>query len=76
MKPISVHVPEQAYDELKSLAARRGVPTAELIRQAMLAYLERTRQQGRSVVALAPHESGRLLAGWSRHELMDEMRQP
>jgi len=34
MKPISLHVEEKSYRELKSLAERTGRPVAELIREA------------------------------------------
>ena len=74
MKPISVHVSENDYDELKSMAARSGRPVAELIRQAMGEYLDRERKSDRSLLAIAPHAGGKLLEGWTRAELMDEMR--
>ena len=73
MKSISLHVPDAAYQELKSLAGSQGRPVAELIRQAMLEYLERERQ-GRSVLDLPPHRSGGLKWPWTRAELADEMR--
>jgi hypothetical protein len=74
MKPISVHVSDEAYSEFKTLAARRGQPVAELIRAAMTEYL--TREPGRSISLfdLAPHPSGPLLEPWTRSELLDEMR--
>jgi predicted transcriptional regulator len=74
MKAISLHVSDPAYQELKALAARTGRPVAELIRQGMGEYLERARTTGRSVLGLAPHESGRLRRSWTRSELLDEMR--
>ena len=73
MKPISIHVPEAAYQELKSLAAREGRPAAELFRQALAEYLARQRQQASSILDLPPHESGALRSGWSRDELFEEM---
>jgi hypothetical protein len=73
MKTISLHVPEQAYEELKSIAARRQQPVAELIRQAMDDYLQRERRLGRSLLDLPPHPSGPLLEPWTREDLMDEM---
>lgn len=72
MKSISLHVPDTAYQELKSLAGRQGRPVAELIRQAMLDYLERDRRE-RSVLDLPPHPSGRLKRTWTRAEIADEM---
>jgi hypothetical protein len=73
MKPISVHVSEAAYEELKSLAARSGRPVAELIRQAMADYLELERRSHLSMLAIEPHDSGELLRSWDRSELLDEM---
>ena len=73
MKPISVHVSENAYQELKSIAAREGRPVAELIRQAMAEFMERHQQKGGSVLDIEPHESGPLRKGWTRAEILDEM---
>ena len=73
MKPISVHVTEDTYKELKSLAARSGRPVAELIRQAMADYLDLERRSHLSVLDIEPHDSGRLLSSWERSELLDEM---
>jgi hypothetical protein len=73
MKPISAHVSETDYQELKSLAARSGRSVADLLREAMAEYLVRERRTGHSIRDLPPHRSGRLLAGWTRSELMDEM---
>ena len=73
MKPISVHVSEADYEELKSMAARTGRPVAELIRRAMGEYLERERKSERSILAVTPHDSGELKAPWTRSELLDEM---
>jgi len=58
---------------LKTLAARRGVSVAELIRQAMEEYLERERSRRQSLLDRAPHASGRLLRPWTRDELLEEM---
>jgi hypothetical protein len=73
MKSISLNVSEKSYQELKSVAARRGRPVAELIREAMADYLERERGSRRSVLDIDPHRSGRLRKRWSRSELLDEM---
>jgi predicted transcriptional regulator len=73
MKPISVHVSEDTYEELKSLAARSGRPVAELIRRAMDRYVELERRARRSILDIEPHHSGRLLSEWDRSELLDEM---
>ena len=74
MRVISVHVAETSYDGLKALAARRGRPVAELLREAMDLYLRREVGSGEPVLSLSPHDSGRLLEGWTREELLDEMR--
>jgi hypothetical protein len=74
MKPISLHVPDEAYSEIKTLAARRGKPVAELIREAMTEYLARESGHSISLLDLKPHPSGPLLEPWTRSELLDEMR--
>ena len=73
VKVISVHVPEEPYAELKSLAATRGVPVAELIRTAMTSFLERERASSGSVLDLAPLDGGRQLRSFTRDQLLDEM---
>lgn len=73
MKPISVHVAEETYEELKSLAARTGRPVAALIRRAMEDYLDLERRSHLSILDIEPHDSGRLLGEWDRSELLDEM---
>ena len=75
MKPISVHVSEDDYEELKSMASRTGKPVAELIRSAMAEYLDRERRGRRSVLDLPAHDSGELSEAWTRSELLDEMRE-
>lgn len=72
MKAISLNVAEPAYEELRALAERDGRPVAELLRQSMAEYLERRRRRAPSVFALEPHDSGPLLAEWSRADLLDE----
>ena len=74
MKPISVHVSEDDYQELKSMAARTGRPVAELIRRAMAEFVERERPDQRSVLQLVAHDSGRAKEPWMRSDLVDEMR--
>lgn len=74
MKPISIHVPERPYQELKSIAARQGRPVAELIREAMTEYMARQRRSGRALRDIPAHPSGPLRQGWTREELLDEMR--
>jgi predicted transcriptional regulator len=73
MKPISLHVEEEEYRSLKSLAERTGRPVAELIREAMAEYLARCSGRGKSILGLAPHDSGALLQLWTREDLLDEM---
>jgi predicted transcriptional regulator len=73
MKSISVHLHEKAYQEMKALAAQRGRPVAELLRQAMDEYLERERGKGGSILERAGHESGRLLEVWTRDDIFEEM---
>ena len=73
MKPISVHVSDEQYQTLKSLAARSGRPVAELIRNAMSLYIEKEKRLAASILELPAHESGAQLDPWSRDELVDEM---
>lgn len=73
MKPVSIYLPEVAYMEMKSLADQQGRPVAELIRQAMMEFLERRRKNDRSVLELPPHRSGKSLEVWTRSEVFDEM---
>ena len=73
MRAISVHVEEQEYQRLKSLAGLEGRPVAALIRAAMADYLEREEHPGRSILDIPAHRSGKLLSGWTRADLYDEM---
>lgn len=72
-KPISLYVEAEDYEELKAVAAREGVPVAELVREAMAEYLARERREGASFADVAPRSLGRRLRGWTRDELYDEM---
>lgn len=74
MKPISLRIEEGMYRDLKFLAERTGRPVAELIREAMSEYLSREAGDGKSILDLTPHSSGVRLRGWTREELLDEMR--
>jgi hypothetical protein len=73
MRAISVHVEDEDYQRLKSLAAREGRPVAVLIRQAMADYLDREGRSGRSILDIRPHKSGKLLRSWTRAEIYDEI---
>jgi len=75
MKPISLHVEDEDYRTFKSLAERAGKPVAELIREAMVEYLDRRGKRKGSIFDVPPHPSGPLLAPWTRDELLDEMRE-
>jgi hypothetical protein len=68
-------VGDEDYRSFKSLAERTGKPVAELIREAMAEYLDRRGKRQGSIFDLSPHPSGRLLAPWTRDELLDEMRE-
>lgn len=73
MKVISVHVAEEPYQRLKSLAAREGRPAAELVREAMQEYLARAGSAAHSLRDVPVHDSGKLRKGWTRSGLLDEM---
>jgi hypothetical protein len=75
MKPISLHVEDEDYRSFKSLAERTGKPVAELIREAMVEYLDRRGRQKGSIFDVPPYPSGPLLTPWTREELLDEMRE-
>lgn len=72
MRPISVHVEEADYCELKALAARNGRPVAELIRQAMAEYVQEHRDRP-SLRDIPPLAGGRRIRRWTREEIYDEM---
>lgn len=72
MRPISVHVEETDYRELKALAARSGRPVAELIRRAMADYVESHRDRP-SMRDIPPLEGGRRIRRWTREEIYEEM---
>lgn len=73
MKVISLHVAEDSYQELKSLAKLRGRSVADLVREAMSEYVTREQRSAGSALDLEPHASGALLKRWTRAELLDEM---
>jgi hypothetical protein len=73
MKPISVQVDEEEYQAFKSLAARTGRPVAELIREAMIEYLDRRRGRKGSIFDVPIHHGGAQLKAWTREEVFDEM---
>jgi hypothetical protein len=72
-KPISVHVDDKDYEELKALAGRRGRPVAELVREAMAEYVVRERRTGTPLRDIPPRSLGRQLRPWTRDDLYDEM---
>ena len=72
-KPISVHVDDRDYEEIKALAGRRGRPVAELVREAMAEYVVRERRTGTRFADIPPRSLGRPLRPWTRDELYDEM---
>ncbi len=76
MKPISLHVEDETYRNLKALASWTERPVAELIREAMAEYLGRKFGRGPSLLDLPAHPSGALLAPWTREELFEEMLDP
>lgn len=73
MKPISVHVDEEVYEELKRIASRRHRPVAEEIREAMAEYVVRERRSGSSLFDRLPADAGRQLSSWTRTDLFDDM---
>ncbi len=76
MKTISLNVAEPAYEAMKALAAQDGRPVSELMRQSMAEYIQQRQAGAPSALGLKPHDSGPLLAEWSRADLLDEMRSP
>jgi hypothetical protein len=76
MRPISLHVEDEVYRSLKTLAERMGRPVSELIREAMSEYIDRKISHGPSLLDMPAHPSGALLKPWARDELLDEMLDP
>jgi predicted CopG family antitoxin len=76
MRPISLHVEDEVYRNLKALAEKTGRPVSELIRDAMSEYLDRQIGRGPSLLDVPAHSSGALLKPWTREELLDEMLDP
>jgi hypothetical protein len=76
MRAISLHVEDDVYRSLKSLAEQTGRPVSELIREAMAEYLGRKVGRGPSLFDIPAHPSGAALKPWSRDELFDEMLDP
>lgn len=73
MKPISMHVNEEEYQDFKSLAERTGRPVAELIREAMTEYLARHGGRSGSIFDVPAHHGGAQLKAWTRDGILDEM---
>ncbi len=76
MRAISLHVEDEVYRSLKTLAEHTGRPVSELIREAMAEYLGRKVGRGPSIFSIQPHSSGAALKPWTRDELYDEMLDP
>jgi predicted CopG family antitoxin len=76
MRPISLHVEDEVYRSLKTLAERMGRPVSELIREAMSEYIDRKIGNGPSLLDIPAHRSGALLKPWTREDLFDEMLDP
>ena len=73
MRVISVHVAEEPYQRLKSLAAREGRPAAELVREAMQDFLTRADSAAHSLLEVPAHDAGKAKGAWTRAGLLDEM---
>lgn len=75
MKVVSIRVDEQEYAALKALAARRGRPVAEIIRES-LARTAREAVSAGSFFDLSPLDGPRQVDTWSRADLYEETREP
>jgi len=74
VRAISVHVDEQDYQALKTLASSKERPVAALIREAMADYLATNwEKERRSLLDMPPLQAGRQLRSWTRSEIYDEM---
>ena len=73
MRAISVHVDEQDYQELKTMASHTGQPVAALIREAMATYVASNKRKGRSLLHMPPLAAAKQLRSWTRSEIYDEM---
>ncbi len=59
MRTVSLKLPEALHDELASVARRRGTSKSDLVRAALLAYLNgETAPNGRSALELVENLAG------------------
>lgn len=72
MRPISLHIEEDAYAEFKALAKQKGQSVAALIREAMAGFLAREGQKT-SLLDIPDYDCGEMLEPWTRSELFEEM---
>ena len=73
---ISIQVDDEDYQDLTSLASRRGRSVDDLIREAVAEYLGRRLDRRGSLFDIPPHDSGPQLKPWTREEIFDEMIDP
>jgi len=73
MRAVSIQLGDDDYRRFEKLARLTGRPINELVREAMSTFLRKEDTEGRALTELAAHDSGRMLKGWTREELLDEM---
>lgn len=73
MRMISLHVSDSDYTAFKSLAAQDERPVAELIREAMHAWLRTHQRVGGSLADVPVVNCGAQLRDFDRAELADEL---
>ena len=73
MRTISLHVSDADYTAFKSLAAQDERPVAELIREAMRAWLRSHQRGGGSLADVPAVDCGAQRREFDRDELADEM---
>lgn len=73
VKVISLHVDERVYAELKARAHAQNRPVAQLVREAMEAWLLEHPTPERSVLDIEPIDVGAPLRPFDRDEVADEM---
>ena len=73
MKSISIYVSEKTYTEFKKYAQAQDRPVAELIREAMELYRDRTIQPQTSLKRMPTSPKPRLKRRWTREEIQEEL---
>jgi ribbon-helix-helix protein len=72
MKRTTVFVGDTVLDALRAIARRRGIPLAEVTREALSAYVSKHSHKGRSLSIIGIGRSGRRDIAERAEELLKE----